>query len=495
MKKFFLFTLLVAAVTFLPAQRISYQDVFAVNYSINGVGYPSKIIPNLEGGFAYMEFWPRGNGRKFPNHYLQSYSQKWEEQWFQPVTKEGAAKLGKMIDLIRFEGSIGILANQFSPSIKRDQVKMQFYGLDGQPQGGLQVVSSYTKKDKKDFEDVFDQSPDGNKLLWVGHNPSASASKRTVLASVWDGSGKKTWGKRLMIPHLADDKYQVKQATVDNRGHAYFLLTYEEITNTDKDTLHQPIVIRYDHRENKFTEQKLHFANSSLPESRIYITEAGELAFLGILSDSTKSGFLNGGKRYETALSWDKIVYQLYDIQRELLIRDDYAMPFPENWVQRYGERQANFSKSEIVEHKGKLYWVMEEFYNQIHNGQPQFLFKDVATVAIDKASGQIDWVNFFEKNQRDYNSGRLLSYSQGISNGKLNFVYLNERGAQGKIVCSSFDLKDGTATHKPLALNDKATNLFFPARSAMVSENKMILMGVGNPVDNDYKLIEVTFE
>ncbi len=497
MKKLILFSLLATLGMFstIFSQKITYEQSFDVGYSIAGIGYPSEIIPNINGGFAYMEYWPQGQGKKFANYYLQSYNKDWKEEWFQPITQQNAARMGKIIQLARFDNNIAVIGYQFSPTAKRDQVKMQLFSPEGQPVGGLNIVSSYSRKEKKDFIDQFAFSPDKSKMLWLGHNPTSIASKRTVMAAVWDGNGEKTWGRTLSIPHLVDGKYLIKQVAVDMRGHAYFLLVCEEVTNSAKDTIHRPIIVRYNHRENKYTEYQLNFPNASLPESSIYITNKGELAFLGILSDGIHNGFLNGSRRYDAALSWDKIVYQLFDLERELELINDYSMEFPQNWLDRYQKRQANFSKTEIVESDGKLYWIMEEHFTQNHNNQPQFLYKDVATIAIEKESGEAIWANFFEKNQRDYNSGRLLSYCRGISKGKLNFVYLNERGAQGKIMCSSFDLLNGSTSHIKLASNDRATYLFYPSRSSMISSDKMLLMGVGNPVGNDYKLIEITFE
>ena len=495
MKKLLPLLALIGLFASVEAQKITYEQSFKVNYNIRSVGFPSEIVPNVADGFAYIEFWTQGSGRKFPNLYLQSYDKSWKEEWFLPITKQSAAKMGSLIQVARFNDNIGVLGYQYSPSAKRDQVKMQLFSPDGQPVGGMNIVSSYTKKEKKDFIDEFAFSSDKSKMLWLGHNPGASAGKRLAFASVWSGSGQKTWGRRLAIPHLVEDKYRIKQSAVDKRGHAYFLLVHEEMTNTDKDTLHRPIIVRYDHRENKYTEHQLDFPNASIPESHIYITEKGQLAFLGILSDSTHNGFLNGAKRYEAALSWDKIVYQLFDIERELRLNSQYTKEFPEEWLKRYKERQANFSEAEVVEKDGKLYWILEEAYSQMHNDRLQFLAKDVATIAIDQETGEVAWASFFEKNQRDYGSKNLLSYCKGISKGKLNFVYLNERGAGGKVVCTSFDLEDGTTKHQNLANNDKATYLFYPARSAMVTSDKMILMGIGDPLGNDYKLMEVTFE
>ncbi len=496
MKKLLLFLGLVLGTLLLPAQKITSEKVFPVSYPIMTVGYPSKMVPNSEGGFIYLEYWPQGQGgKKFANYYLQSYDASYKEQWSKPLTKEGTAPVKSVIDIVRFDESVGVLAYQYSPSVKRDQVKMQVFSLDGQPVGGLQVVSSYTKKEKSGYEDVFAHSENQSKLLWLGHNPTAGAKKRQFFCSVWSGQGKKVWGKKMFLPHVEEENYLVSQATVDNRGNAYFLLTYAEMTNTEKDTAFQPVVVRYDHREGKYTEHPLHFPNASVQEGRIHVTAKGDLVFLGILSDGSGKGFMNGAKRFETPLSWDQIVVQRYDVQRELRLEAEYTMDFPEAWVTRYKERGANFSKGEIIESGGKLYWILEEFYMQEHRGQPQHLYYDVATVAIDVESGNALWATAFEKKQRDYNSGRLLSYVRGLSRGKLHFVYLNERGAQGKIVCTSLSLADGSKTKANLASNERATYLFFPSRSTMVDANKMILMGVGNPVGDDYKLIEVGFQ
>lgn len=480
---------------FLPAQKITAEKAFRVDYPISTVGFPSNIVAGEEGDFAYLEYWSRGQGRKFPNHYLQSYDGQFNEQWFQPLTKQGAARLGDIQEVVRLGNSIGVIGRQFSPSAKRDQLKMQLFDLKGSPQGGLQTLSSYTKKERKGFEDITVKSPDNNRMLWVGHNPTAKAGSRTVLASVWSGDGRKTWGKKVYLPQLSDEKYQVKQAAVDNKGNAYFLLAYETLTNTDKDTVNLPIVVRYDHKEGKTTEHRLEFPGASLPECYLHITEKGELAFFGILADGSDGGFVNGAKRFETGLRWNKIVYRLFDIERELLLKQEYTMEFPEAWQKRYGERGANFSEGEVLEHKGQLYWVMEEHYTQIHNGQLQHLFYDVAVIAIDKENGSIRWASTFGKKQRDYSSPNLLSYSRGFSKGKLQFVYLTQRGAQGQIRCTSIDLETGEDSFKNLASNQKATYLFFPRRSGMIDSDKMLLMGVGDPVGNDYKLIEITFE
>jgi hypothetical protein len=75
-----------------------------------------------------------------------------------------------------------------------------------------------------------------------------------------------------------------------------------------------------------------------------------------------------------------------------------------------------------------------------------------------------------------------------------LRLVYLTERGAGGKLMCTSIELGNGRRKDKLLASNESAEYLFFPTRSGMVSNFEMVLIGRGNPSQNDYKLITISF-
>lgn len=475
-------------------QRITAMKTFGLNYSVSTMGYPTAIVHCVDDKFSVIEYWNSDLERKFTNNYVETYNEKFEEVWFRPVTKDGEPKLTAVTDLIRLDGAVGVLGTQFSPAIKRQATKMQLWDFNGKEKGALQTISTYTKKAKKGYEEMIAYSPDRKNILWLGHNPSASYKKRDFYCSVTDDSGTRLWGKRLLLePTLS--KYLVKQATIDNRGNAYFYMVYETATNTVKDTVNLPKIVRYVHKESKFYTYSMDLNGVSVPEGMIKITDTGDLAFVGMVSDGSDRGFLNGANRYSTPLKWNKIVYMLFDIKRELQKSQEFVMDFPDSWITRYKERGADFSKAELLEHQGQLYWVMEEFYITEHSGKPQHRYYDVATVAIDMKSGAIKWASSFEKKQRDYYRGELLGYVCGIAEGQLHFVYLTERGAPGKIVCTSFDLKDGTVTTKDLAKNEREDNLFFPRRSAMIGSNKMMLLGVGNVDRNEFKLIEVSFD
>jgi hypothetical protein len=478
----------------LQAQRITAEKTFGLNYPVATMGYPAGIVPNKEDRFTVIEYWNNDETRKFANYYVETYNDKFEEVWFKPVTKDGDPKLSAVVDLIHLNGAVGVVGTQYSAAIKRQATMLQLWDFDGRDRGGLQTLSTYSKKAKKGYEEVLAYSPDRKSLFWMGHNPTASAKKRDFYCSVTDDAGARVWGKRLTLePTL--QKYLVKQATIDNRGNAYFYMVYETATNTVKDTVNLPIIVRYVHKENKFYSYPLDFKGMSVPEGMIKVTETGDLAFVGILSDGGEKGFLNGANKFQTPLKWNKIAYLLFDIKRELQKSQEFVMDIPDSWVTRYKDRGADFTKAELLEQGGQLYWVMEEFYIIEHNDKPQHRYYDLATVAIDMKSGAIKWANYFEKKQRDYYRGELLGYVCGFAEGGLHFVYLSERGAQGKILCTTFYLKDGEVETKDLARNEREDNLFFPRRSSMIGQNKMMLLGVGNVERNEFKLIEVSFD
>lgn len=496
MKKILCFSLgmLALGIGSIPAQRITAEKTFGLNYPVSTLGYPLGIAANKDERFSVIEYWNNNEERKFANHYIETYSPKFEEVWFKPITKDGDPRLSKVGGLVRMDDAVGVIGTQYSTAIKRQATKLQLWDLDGRDKGGLQTISTYTKKAKKGYEEITAYSPDKKNFFWMGHNPSAAYKKRDFYCSVMDNGGNKVWGKRLQLEPTAQ-KYFVKQATIDNRGNAYFYMVYEAATNTVKDTVNLPMILRYVHKENKFYTYALDFPGVSVPEGMIKITNDGDLAFVGILSDGGEKGFLNGANKFKTPLKWNKMVYLLFDIKRELLKSQEFIMDIPDTWIARYQQRGADFTQAELLENKGQLYWVMQEFYITEHNDKPQHRYYDIATVAIDLKSGAIKWANSFEKKQRDYYRGELLGYVCGFAAGQLHFVYLNERGAQGKIVCTSFDLQDGTVDSRDLARNEREDYLFFPARSTMISPNKMMLLGVGNIERNEFKLIEISFD
>jgi hypothetical protein len=492
--RFALLLLMPLVSAFAFGQKLVQEETYKVNgYSLSQMGYPKRVVPGEKGGFGFVEFWTQGEGRQFPNYYMQGYTDKIEEEWFRPVTKQGTAKL-ENLDVMKMKASYAVTGYQYSGAAKRTQLMAQLFAVKGGAEkGGLTQVSTYDKKTRKLFEDVVVLSPDSSKFAWMGHNPREKSAKHRVFFNVMSDGGQSLWKGEIMPPHLKE-KYYISQSLVDNRGHVYMLLRYETATNTPKDTANLPIIVRYDYREKKFSEHQLQFPGASVPEVSMHLNQKGDLVVLGILADGSAQGFLNGEKSRGVGLKWNKIVYKKFNIERELHLAQEAVLDFPESALTRYSQRGANFSEFRTMESGKNVFWIMEEAYTQEHNGQLQFVYYDIATVAIDMEAGVISWASSFEKKQRDYTNGQMLSFTPGIANGALRFVYLTERGASGKIVCTNMAIADGRTETIDIALNNKEMNLFFPRRSAQVSPTAMILLGVGNPVGNEYKLMKIQF-
>ena len=133
---------------------------------------------------------------------------------------------------------------------------------------------------------------------------------------------------------------------------------------------------------------------------------------------------------------------------------------------------------------------LLEEQYQK----KDLWLYYDVAVVNFSLMGGELKWSRLIKKKQRNRGSEDVLSYVAGISRGKLHLVFLTERGAGGKLNCTSLTMKTGERKDRYLASNETAQYLFFPKRSAMINSREMVLIGMGNPGQNDYKLITLTF-
>ena len=320
------------------AQQVGNKIEVPVKIPINQIGYPSKILPGEEGKFVYREYWSEGQGRRFSNEYLQSYSlDKFNEVWFTPITEPRAPRM-KVLDMFRLKSKYVLLGQQYGgPKGKDIVVNAKFFGLDGRSTGPPVKVSNYDKKAKSGYEDYFSVSRSKNKLLWMGHNPSAAAKSRRYFFTVYSDNGRQDWSKNLNVPHVTEDKYVVKQALVDDRGNLYMMMMFEELTNKEKDTANLPIIVRYDADENKFMEHKLEFPGASVPELKLHINEKGELVVMGVLSEvgSDSTGFMNLTKHDGASLRWNKLIYMKFRIQRELQLDQDFTMDIPEEWIER----------------------------------------------------------------------------------------------------------------------------------------------------------------
>jgi hypothetical protein len=472
----------------LAAQTIVKEQIFPVaGYSIFQTGYPIGVIPGADGQFLFLEYWAEGiEGHRISNYYLQSYGiRNYAEDWFKPVTNEGFDPMNEIIDIIGLDKGTFVVGYQYSPVDKNVHTVGRFFQYDGTPAADEPVRISNFDKKAKGFADVFSVSPNEKCMLWMGDNG------REQFLTAWDGSGKQMWEKKLELPHVKD-KYIVKDIGVDDTGFPYFLMLFSKPNFSLKDSLNPPIVVRMDPRTDEFLSDTLRFDSAYVQLANMKLFSNTSLVVTGALGDGSVTGILNGEKIDKNARNWSHFFYKRFKLGEEenaLQLDVESTSPVPEKWIEKYGKTGSNFSMSEIILSKDKVILLLEEHYS---NGEMVY-FYDIGCIAFEVQAGKMSWSAIVEKRQRDKGSGTFLSYVAGMARGSLQLVYLSERGAAGELKCSSLDLKTGAKTDKKLASNEEAQYLFFPRSSGMIG-GSMLLIGMGDPGQNDYKLLTVGF-
>ncbi|MEL6850939.1 MAG: hypothetical protein AAFP92_20640, partial [Bacteroidota bacterium] len=261
----------------------------------------------------------------------------------------------------------------------------------------------------------------------------------------------------------------------------------------------KPLLIsRYLHEEKKFVTLEL--ANS--PETNAFLPQVAwvkgdlvvagcEIAFGG--GDGLKLGSEESNKGTINRLQ-QVFMHRIGGFDKNLdsltLIRS-MVQTFPQKWKEQYAINGTDFHTSRLLVEGDMALFMMEEFKV---GAKRKLYFYDIGILGFDTQKGEIAWDAILKKQQRDQGSTAFMSYVSATAKGKLRLIYLTEKGARGKVVCSSFDAWRGTRKDVVLASNEEAKYFFFPANSGKVGQEQMVLVGMGRPGQNDYKLISVTF-
>ena len=437
--------------------------------------------------FAYLEYWAEGKEkRRISNYYLQSYgTRNYVEHWFKPVTNEGFEGM-EVKDLLRLERMYAVIGRQYLEEERAIHTVCRFFALDGTPKGDEpRKLSTYERKQRKGFRDTTLVSPGQKVMLWVG------TDGKNVLATTWNEMGNKIWDTTLTLPFLSD-RYKIKEVLVDDGANPIFLLA-PLMPTPDKPLM----LVKYLHeKEEYYTEQIILSEVGSVIHVRCDIRKGGGIVVAGVIADGAGVGIRNGVKFRNQANNrmWNHVFFRYYEPKKagahDLELVGDMVSPVPGRWLKRYSEEGANFNLSNLIVSEKNAVFMLEENYET----RKKLYYYDVACLAFDLTTGELVWNEIIKKRQRDTHSDAFMSYVAGISRGKLRIVYLTERGAAGKLLCTSVDLQTGKRKDKMLASNEEAKYLFFPKRSGMVSNYDMVLIGRGNPSQNDYKLITISF-
>ncbi len=470
---------------------ISDQIVPVKGYDIRQFGYPSSAVPGESGQFIYLQYWRRDDLHPTNNHYLQCLKNvNYEGQWYQAITAPGVEEVQEP-SLHRLEKSVVVTGKQYLPKRKSDHTVGRFFQLNGKPLSKHPIqLSIYEKKPSKDFKETFHVSPNRKCIMWSGHD------EKNHFFSVYDGAGKKMWDTQLDLSHWTGKRYDFKQVLVNDDGMPFILLQLKKPTYSIKDTLYPPVLLHYDPAHLQFRADTLKLDSAFVINMQAEMLDNNELVIASILGQGDPGGLLNGAKTGTAPQYWNQIGVKHYRWQDSLfVIHSDSVSDIPQGWAEKYGAEGSNFVEGRLhvrsTRERKQVVWVFEEIYKV---KKRTFLY-DMACFGLDLQHGTVKWTTRIEKRQRSERGLSLLSYTGTMTKWSISFIYLSERGARGKMVCSTVDLTNGKRRDKWLASNEAAAYLFFPKQSAKVSDREVVLIGMGNPGQNDYKLMTVLLE
>lgn len=484
----------------LHAQQISYEETFkAQKYSVFDIGYPLMVAPAGADDFIYIEYWPGEiAGRKEDNYYLQRYNIKeYGELWFKPLSNIGYDQVPEVLDLHKLDKKYVVIGHQYADA-KKIKTVARFFDPDGKsPELDVTPISKYDKAiSAKDPVEKFYYSPGDKCFMWLAFTGGK------YYASAWSSAAENVWNKTIETPY--GDKYTIIDAVIDDKANPTFLLKATKPNYSRKDTAAPPFIMRINAVSGKITTEKIDLDSLYMLHGNLKLVNNDEAMIAGVVSNydpksKTKEGIINGAKaNLPGTQRWTHFYSSVYKFSGDTVkcVRDSIS-EIPENWKEKYETLGSNFVSSRLEIEQGTksgvetmAVLIMEESYHQ----DDKIFFTDIGVIAFKESDCSNAFASTITKKQRDQGSGQYYSYALGHTKAKFHFVYLSEGGANGKLLCQTVDLKTGKVTEKFLAKNDQALYYFFPARSKMVNQNQMILIGTGNPSQNNYKLITLMF-
>ncbi|MEM6765635.1 MAG: hypothetical protein AAF824_09030 [Bacteroidota bacterium] len=475
------------------SQRIVNEQVFPVKgYHVEEIGYPSKIIQADRGRFLFVEYWAQGEGageqkREMENYYLQCYgTRSFVEHWFKPVTEPGHETM-QVTDLISLSNGSFVVGDQFVSRLDMVCTVGRFFFFDGTSKTEEPIIiSNLGKKDKKKkYKEYIRTSPDKKRMLWVG-----MGNNFDVFSTIWAGNSDSISSNTFQLP-IQDKRYTISDIKIDDSSSVYFLAVPNRTAMATREARIVPLLIKYDYVSNSCETKTLEMPGAEILNANMQLTPINQLIITGITTRPDAEQWLQNGKMLKPAhvQRWSHVFMKRIrttDFQENVSTEE----PIPTKIIKYFSDKESNFSSFDLILNRDDGVFLFEEHY---FNKGKNYLY-EIGAVGINVKEGKVQWGEVIKKRQRDKYGDNFLSYVSGISRNRLRLIYLSEKGARGKVLCTSLDLKTGVRRDKMLASNEEAKYLFFTKRSEMVSAVDMVFLGMGNPGQNDFKLFTVTF-
>lgn len=462
----------------------NYADFDAYNYQLSQVGYPSKIIPLYEHQFAYVEWWEKGMGRPFPGYYLTAMDRNYEEKWFKPIADLKEAN-PRYLDLVRLQNSFAVIMDY-----PRDKTKpglyLSFFKLNGDLLGESLIFSFPSKKK---LTSQWRTDEEQNHLYWWGY--TKEGKKLRLFATVYNEHHMK-WQREL--PSFSSDfSYSVPDANV-TPSHDFLCLFLPEYSfeRNHEDTVFKPILLLY----NSKTKETIYDTIFSVPRllfPRIVVLNPTTALLIGIAENPISNPFIVN----RNLEKWTGIFYRKYDLSKRLKVIKDTLFSFPALIKDSLPKQELWFKEPDWLQdpyhqEDPTLYFTLEEAFQKIKAEGKVYFRRNLLLLALNTEQDTLKWANVIRKNQRYLANDHLLSFTPAFSSLFFHLIYLTEPGAKGLIKMASINKDTGKYVDKILASNQNSDLYFFPKRSSQITERAVILMGLGEPNKNAYRLIQV---
>ncbi len=457
-------------------------DFDVQGYDIKKTGYPSNIVPLVKKGhFAYAEYWLKGkSGRFYSAYYLQGLSPKGEELWAKPIYDKDKPVI-KPLKLYRIGPNILVVGKYLDKKLRNTRVYKMF-SVSGTPVGLTKSLNSNLLKisDKHTQDQRLNQTK--NHLIWWAYLKGAEKKSFDIAATVVNAQGRVLWTRKLSLP-VNGKNYFLQEVNADNKGNAIFIFNKKN----PEDTLNKPLVFFYDYRQKNFISDTLtrenkdfyHLRSFVLPN---YILITGILSGKGIVNNETEQ--------------WESFFLKKYDALKRYTPEKMKTATLSDSLLKTYKEQSAYFNDFEIVyeEEENLLYWIAEEHQTKLKPQGQIHIRKNIAVACWDMSSDTLRWMTLIKKNQRDF-SDKLLSYFAAPSELFLNFLFLTEAGAKGKLRMVSLNKETGGEVFKDLTDNMNSDFYIFPKRSAKISDKVLAVLGRGDLKRNGYRILLVVLK
>ncbi len=481
MKKLLIAFLFLASASY--AQGIAGLIDFDVQgYVINKVGYPSNIVPlEKKGHFAYAEYWVKGNaGRFYSAYYLQGLNHKGEELWAKPIYDKGKPVI-KPIKIHRIGPNIIVVGKYLDKKLRNTYVYKMF-SLSGNPIG-------LTKNLNSDLFKISDKHLQSHKindtktqLIWWAYPKGQEKKNFEIASTVVNAQGRILWTRKLSLP-VNGKIYFLQDVNADSKGNALYVFNKKN----PQDTLTNPLVIFYDYRQKNFVIDTLKYENKDFYHLRSFVRPnsvfvGGILSGKGILNNQTEN--------------WGEFFLKKYDALKRYEAQELKTAPLSDSLTKNYASQSANFQDFEFVydDQEELLFWIAEEHQTKLKPQGQIHIRKNIAVACWDIKPDTLRWMTLIKKNQRDF-SDKVLSYYAATSELFLNFLFLTETGAKGKLRMLSLNKETGGETFKDLTDNMNSDFYIFPKRSAKISEKVIAVLGRGDLKKNGYRILLVVLK